>query len=140
MQPHPTSAELCALLDNVLQTIHLLKQALDQCVPPPAAQAKAPPPEPVPPVDPVPVEPKRVAPVLTIKLSDLLRAADEAKKRRQPQAITHLEEGRAWREQRRQRHLEVLRAQSKRSRVAQALDRKMQEVEVVYKGGLKRVS
>lgn len=76
MQSHTTSTEICSLLDNVLQTLHLLKSALEQHVPIPSVQA---PPEPE---EPAPVVPRRIAPVLTIKLSDLQRERDKAQRRR----------------------------------------------------------
>lgn len=113
MQPHSTSAEICSLLDNVLQTLHLLKQAVEQHVPIPAVQVAPPLPEPE---TPTPVMPKRIAPVLTIKLSDLQREREKAQRRKASSPV-------------------------KRPPVRQARPRRpLPEPEVIYRRGFRLVS
>jgi hypothetical protein len=89
MQQFITSAEACALLDRILQTSQSLNRAFDEYVrkdplsPPPQPVVAAPIPAAIvaqPALLPQPMRP--VAPVLTIKLSDLMNARDEARRRR----------------------------------------------------------
>jgi hypothetical protein len=83
MQQLTTSAEACALLDRVLQTVQTLNRALASLQPqvPSSAPQARPLPMVVRPV--LPQLEDAVAPVLTIKLSDLMREGTAARERRQ---------------------------------------------------------
>lgn len=131
MQQFITSSEACALLDRILQTSQSLNKAISKYVLPniqtkPAATAiPSPPPvaetavlpmkkaEPaVPSIDDAPI-----APVLTIKLSDLVREGEYSRQRRLQQ-----QRGRNQRPPK-PRH-----------------KRQMRDVEVLYKRGFRMVS
>jgi hypothetical protein len=93
MQHTLSSAEVCDLLDRALQTSQSLNRAMRQLFPPILATPASPPSVPVltTSVSPaneaklgvLPIPPKPAAPVLTIKLADLLQAA-ERKRNHQP--------------------------------------------------------
>jgi hypothetical protein len=84
MQQFITSSEACALLDRILQTSQSLNRAINEYV---RNDPFAKPPEPIQAAilpEPVvlPTPERAVAPVLTIKLSDLMRVTDESRRRR----------------------------------------------------------
>lgn len=92
MQQYISSAEACTLLDRVLQTVQSLKTARAMFVQ--RIQVQAPPPPPPQPEEALvssvieaepalpPTDTRRVAPVLTIKLADLVQAGNAARARR----------------------------------------------------------
>lgn len=115
MQQFITSSEACALLDRILQTSQSLNWAINEYVrkdplkpviaaqPEPVSAAIVP--EPVV----LPEPPRAVAPVLTIKLSDLMQARDEARRRRtqrgsQPQPAQEVRQARPERNERPPQH------------------------------------
>jgi hypothetical protein len=107
MQQYITSAEACQLLDRVLQTVQSLNAAFSALFPPPATipevralEATVPEPSVVP-------APEPVAPVLTIKLSDLVRASDNVQ-RRNKQHKRHQRQNHQPRHERRVRNVEVV--------------------------------
>jgi hypothetical protein len=89
MQQFITSSEACALLDRVLKTVQSLNSALELYVTKPIIQAQ-PLPAPaenmavLPAVERVVPAPK--APVLTIKLSDLIRESENVQRRNKQHA------------------------------------------------------
>lgn len=91
MQQFITSSEACALLDRVLQTVQSLNQAridIVQRTTPPVLQPALPPvivEEPIV----LPSEDRPIAPVLTIKLSDLIREGAAAKERQRHRQRHH---------------------------------------------------
>lgn len=123
MQQNPTPAELSSLLDRVLLTSQALKRAIASCVidVPAAVQAEE--------IAELPIDEPRVTPVLTIKLADLVREGNAARKRRLQNA------------QRLRRELPPPPArQSPPVRRQRPSDRVYREIEVIRRKSLRLVS
>jgi hypothetical protein len=93
MQQFITSSEACALLDRILQTVQSLKLATAEVIQrtsPPAPQPVLPPAIVEEPTV-LPLDERPIAPVLTIKLSDLIRESTAAKERRQQRQVPRLQ-------------------------------------------------
>ena len=105
-------AEACALLDHVLQTVQSLDTAFARYFPKVPVSVEAQPPasltskqihrEIEAELTVSPVERRPAVPVLTIKLSDLIREAERAKNHRQFKAPA--QQRRPWKHKRRHRH------------------------------------
>lgn len=149
MQQNTVSAEILALLPRIAQTSQSLNRALDKYVhnDPFAPQAKSETlivaandlPVKSEETTVLPVDGTRQAPVLTIKLADLVQAGNEARRRRL-QAAHRLRRQSVVTPTPAQEKPPVVRRPARPARPARPVDRVYREIEVIRRKGLRLVS